>query len=250
MRRVMSVVGFAIVSMGLAGCGLILPGGDTLVGTFNFDNGQLGWVADVSDYPADGNDDFDFVAEIRDVPDELNIPGQALYVQSNNTADDLFTFIKRRLTTDDGIEPGRTYRIFFTIQFASNAPSGCAGVGGAPGESVYLKSGAANIEPEVVFDQQENYFGMNVDKGNQSQGGPAASVAGNIANGIPCETLPDLQDPPYVLRTRFHTHDTLVTASDAGELWLLVGTDSAFEATTALYYRAIQVRLRPIGLGP
>ena len=243
-------VSFGFLTLFSPGCGWIFEPGDSLVRTFDFSEGQLGWEADLSDYPADPSDDFDFIAEIRDVPNELNISGEGFYVQSDNTPDDLFMFLKRRLTTDDGIEPRRIYRVAFTIQFASNAPSGCVGVGGAPGESVYLKAGATNVEPEVVLDDEQNYIALNVDKGDQSQGGPAASVVGNIANGIPCEVIPGRSDPPYRLLARFHTHDSLVTASDHGELWLLVGTDSAYESLTGLYYRAIQVRLTPLGLAP
>jgi hypothetical protein len=38
----------------------------------------------------------------------------------------------------------------------------------------------------------------------------------------------------------------LVNANASGELWLLVGTDSGFEGTTALYYQRIDVRLVPV----
>jgi hypothetical protein len=83
---------------------------------------------------------------------------------------------------------------------------------------------------------------MNVDKSNQSQGGIAASVTGNIANGQPC----DLGLRPFVSLQRTHQHTSLVNASSRGELWLLVGTDSGFEALTALYYQRIDVSLVPV----
>ena len=57
-----------------------------------------------------------------------------------NLPDDLFMFLKRRLGTDDGIVPGQKYRITYTMVFASSAPSGAAGIGGAPGESVFIKA--------------------------------------------------------------------------------------------------------------
>jgi hypothetical protein len=61
----------------------------------------------------------------------------------------------------------------------------------------------------------------------------------DIANGLPCEL-----DVPYVSLRQSHTHPSPVTASAAGELWLIIGTDSGFEATTALYYEGVEVRLR------
>jgi hypothetical protein len=171
------------------------------------------------------------------------VPRQGFYIQGINRSADLFMFLKRRLAIEDGIVAGRTYRVEYVMTLASNAPSGCGGIGGAPGESVYLKAGASPNEPLAVL-QSNGYLRMNVDKGNQSQGGTAASVAGNIANGIPCEqALPYLS---YALIQRAHQHTTNVTANANGELWLLVGTDAGFEGLTSLYYQSIRVRLIPV----
>lgn len=235
----------------LPGCGAIFdPDALTRTFNFNFNEGELGWSADLSDYPASQTDDFDFLAEIRDVPAGIGLNGTAYYVQSTNRSDDLFTYLARKLDTTDGIEPNREYRMTYTIVFASNAPTGCFGVGGAPGEAVYLKAGGAGTEPMTELNDDEDYFGLSVDKGNQSQSGPAGSVVDTIQNGLACETIPDLDNAPYVLLTRVHTHETTVTASPDGDLWLLVGTDSAFEGVTELYYRSISVRLRPLGVEP
>lgn len=83
---------------------------------------------------------------------------------------------------------------------------------------------------------------MNVNKGNQSLSGKAASVVGNIANG----NEPAAEADRYVSLIRTHVHGFQATASSAGDLWLLIGTDSAFEGTTALYYQRIEVELIPI----
>jgi hypothetical protein len=113
-----------------------------------------------------------------------------------NHSDDLFMFLKRRLGTDDGVVPGQEYRVMFTTVFASNAPSGALGIGGSPGESVYLKAGASMVEPEVYLDSETGYYLMNVDKGSGNSGnGTAASVIGDIANGLSAEEI-DLENPP------------------------------------------------------
>lgn len=152
-------------------------------------------------------------------------------------------FLKRRLTAQDGIIAGQTYRIEYVITLASNAATGCIGIGGAPGEDVFLKSGASSIEPLAVL-QPNGWLRMNVDKGESSTGGTAASVAGNIANGIPCEQASPFF--PFAWIQRSHTHTTNVAANSNGELWLLVGTDSGFEGLTRLYYQRIRVRLTPV----
>lgn len=213
--------------------------------SYDFREGSaLGFAADLSDYPQVQADGLQFLAEIREFPGETGINDTGYYIQSFNTPDDLFTFIKRRLGTADGIAPGRAYRVAYDIYFASNAPSGCFGVGGAPGESVYLKAGASAIEPEVELQGDE--YRLNVDKGDQANGGTAASVASDVANGVPCDVIPDLEQAPYVLLLRAHTHDTQVTSGADGTLWLLVGVESGYESLTGIYYQRIDVRIEPI----
>lgn len=212
---------------------------------YDFRRGStLGWTAGFADYPPNIGTGYELDAKLRFMPRKLTrVPKRGFYIQGHNRSADLFMFLKRRLTTADGIVAGQTYRIEYVITLASNAPSRCGGIGGPPGESVFLKAGASSIEPLAVL-QPNGYLRMNVDKGNQIQSGTAASVAGNIANGIPCEQA--LPYYPFALIQRPHQHTSNVTANANGELWLLVGTDSGFEGLTRLYYQSIRVKLIPV----
>jgi hypothetical protein len=78
-----------------------------------------------------------------------------------------------------------------------------------------------------------------------SDNGTAASVVGNIVNGLSADEI-DMGNPPYVSLKRQHEHEYTVTASPDGELWLLVGTDSGFEGLTGIYYQRIVVTLKPV----
>jgi hypothetical protein len=214
--------------------------------SFDFRDGALGWQAGFADYPptTDENGFYQLLAEVRTLPAELGVNGTGFYIQGNNHSDDLFMFLKRRLDSADGIVAGQTYQISFTVLFASGAQSGCAGIGGSPGDSVALKAGASAAEPTALFDSGllHSSLRMNVDKGNQGQGGLAASTTGTIANGIPCGSAQN----SYVSVQRTHQHTSLVNANAKGELWLLIGTDSGFEGLTALYYQRIDVTLTPV----
>lgn len=214
----------------------------TLHFSFDFRNGALGWQPDFADYPPDKNvnDLYELRAGIQPLPAEIGA-GTGFFVQGHNRSDDLFMFLKRRLTSADGLVAGQRYEIHYTLTFASNACTYCAGIGGHPGMSVYLKAGASPIEPMAYGPNLR----MNVDVGAQSNGGMAASVAGDIANGLSYN--PSRQ---YVSLQRAHRHPTPVTAPSNGELWLLIGTDSGFEGLTQLYYQRIDVRLVPIGSSP
>lgn len=208
---------------------------------YNFHHGVLGWTAGFADYPPNVGTDYELFAGIRYMPRKLTyVPKRGFYIQGHNRSDDLFMFFKRRLAAEDGVVANQTYRIEFIVKFASNAASGCSGIGGAPGESVALKVGASSIEPLAVL-QSNGYLRMNIDKGNQSQGGAAASVAGNISNGIPCGQASPFF--PFALVERTHQHTSAITSNANGELWLLVGTDSGFEGLTRLYFQSVRVRL-------
>jgi len=208
---------------------------------FDFRQGAQGWEAGFAEYsPQTGG--MMLGGEIRPLPSELGINGTGYYLQGMNHSDDLFMFLDHRLGTGDGVVPGQEYRVMFSIVLASSAPSDAAGIGGAPGESVYLKAGASPVEPETYLDSVTEYYVINVDKGSgNSGGGIAASVVGNIANGLSAE-----EDPRYVSLKLQHEHEYTVNAGPDGQLWLLVGTDSGFEGLTAIYYQSISVTLIPL----
>ena len=218
--------------------------------SFDFRNGALGWQAGFAEFPPATDKDgfYELLTGVRALPPELGVNGTGFYIQGSNHSDDLFMFMKRRLTSADGIVAGQTYQISFTLVFASNAQSGCAGIGGSPGDSVVLKAGASPAEPMAFLDASplSSWLKMNVAKGAPDQGNIAASGTGTIANGIPCGSAPNA----YVSIERTHQHTSLVNANSKGELWLLIGTDSGFEGLTALYYQRIDVTLTPVGPPP
>lgn len=213
---------------------------------FDFNEGALGWESGFAEYAPDMEDTMQLEAEIKPLPSELGIEGTGYYLQGMNASDDLFMFLKRGVGTDAGVIPNQEYQVEYTIGFASNAPSGAVGIGGAPGESVYLKAGVSEIEPKVYLDADTNHYLMTVDKGLGNSGsGPAASIIGPIANGIPAEEV-DMQNPPYISMERQHTHEYTFISNSDGKIWLLVGTDSGFEGLTGIYYQNIAVTLEPV----
>lgn len=214
--------------------------------SYDFSEGDHGWQADFADF-SEQTRPQDTVGAISELPPGApnDLEGPAFQVAASNRSDDVFMFITRQLTTADGLAATTEYQISFEITFLSDAPTGCFGVGGAPGESVYLKAGATNEQPTVV--EADGEFRMNVDKGNQAQGGPAATVAGDVANGIPCEEALGIEPPPFGEVTHEHVHEPTVTSGQDGTLWLMVGADSGFEARTTLYFLRIDVTLTPVG---
>jgi len=202
---------------------------------FTFDSSTQNWSGNFTDLAPGQVNDVGFLFEQRELPAETGFLGGALFVSGRNVSDDLFMFAAHPVT---GLRPETSYALTFELELASNAPSGCVGVGGAPGESVYLKVGAAVQQPDRVTSASGN-LSLNLDKGDQSAGGANAQMVGDIANGTT-----DCTAPVYRRITRDNRANPLrVTSDSQGELWLLVGTDSGFENTTSLYYDTIRVIL-------
>jgi hypothetical protein len=137
------------------------------------------------------------------------------------------------------LPPDTNYRVSFSVEIATNAPSGCFGVGGAPGEGVTVKAGVSLVEPERQLDAM-GWWRLNIDKGQQTNGGEDVVVIGDLANSRSCEEgfeweLKRLGGPPMML-----------TTDSTGRAWLSVGTDSGFESRSAVYYTRFVALFEPM----
>lgn len=145
-----------------------------------------------------------------------------------------------------GLLPDTVYRIELDLEFASNVPRGCVGVGGSPGDSVYMKLGASGSEPNTV-EQLEGAtptLRLNIDYGVQSGSGAQALVVGDLANSQSCD---DLSQARWELKTLSTRGQNFRARTDAnGTLWVVAGTDSAFEGRTDVYFTALHVMLDPV----
>ena len=201
--------------------------------SFDFSHSEDGWKADFADLPANAEDSsfYELKYDYTNLPANLGTR-KAIMLSGNNHSDDLFMFIKRKVT---GLNPNTSYTLVFEVELASNAPQGSVGAGGSPGESVYLKAGASEIEP--VKNVQGDRYVLNIDKGNQSAAGSNATVLGDIATPL---TVAE-----YTLITRNNASPSaqplIAQSNSAGDIWLMIGTDSGFEGTTTVYYTNVKV---------
>ena len=237
--RVSRRVVISLSALLILGCESDNPIGpsDQLTVRVNFSMGQQGWTAGFADYPVGQEAFFELESDYRPLPPPLDTSQHALYISGNNHSDDLFMYYTGRHT---GLQPTTRYLVRFSVEFATNAPSGCAGVGGSPGESVYVKAGASELEPDKVV--VNGYYRMNISKGEQSTSGEDAITLGDVANSVTCgEGVPrwELKDLSSVNRVE-------VTTGTMGDVWLLVRTDSGFEATSSLYYTRFVASFSPV----
>jgi hypothetical protein len=184
-----------------------------------------------------GEEGIRFVSEFRRLPPPLD-NRFGLLVAGTNRPDDLFMYIWRPVT---GLVAGQRYRVRIDIEFATNVAEDCAGVGGEPGKAVLIKAGASDAEPAKRI--EAGRVVTDIDNGDQATSGVEMVVIGDFTGGggtctagiYRLKTLStaapqpiDVLPPP--------ADALLVTADAGGRLWIVIGTESGFEARTEIYY--------------
>ena len=198
-----------------------------------FANGADGWKGAYADFDV-ATEPTDVVWQARALPGPLS--GNAYYTGGTNRSDDLFIYSKKKFS---GYTPSTQYKIRFEIEIATNQSSGCFGVGGSPGESVYVVAGAAPTEPQTVL--SGGSYVVNLDRGNQATPGPASQVLGNVANSVP-----NCGPQVYQVKTVKSAAPLTVKSDASGNIWVFFGIDSGFEAKSTVYYKSFKASVDPL----
>lgn len=198
---------------------------------FDFTSDTEGWQGDFADYPKGEEEFYELEFGYSMLPAIIDDNVGAIRESGNNHSDDLFMFIKRKLT---GLSANSIYNITFDIQIATNASDNSYGVGGSPATSVYIKAGATTQEPLTEVDTK-GYYRTAFDKGNQSVDGEDMILIGDFSNGT--------DENSYHLKNLTNQNSFTIESDDNGEFWVIIGTDSGFESTTTIYYNSISITL-------
>lgn len=198
----------------------------------DLNSGVDGWEAGFTGYPASPNDSIAYELKFQYTDLPQNLGGKGIMLSGNNISGDLFMFIKNKVT---GLAPNTDYSLVFDIRVVSDAITTTDG-NGSPGNDVFLKAGASAEEPKKIVVEEDCV--LNLDKGIAPNiPGNDLIVLGNIAvNGSSYDGYSYIQrsnssyNAPYIART-----------NDKGELWLIIGTDSAYTGTTTIYYSRVDV---------
>lgn len=200
----------------------------------DFSDGSHDWVADFADYPVGDEAFYELNWGWEALPSSSGEKKHGFYLSGNNHSDDLFMFVKKKIAN---LQPNTEYTILFDVTIWNDIPSGLFGVGGSPGEGITVKVGASLREPNKI--DLDGFYRMNIDKGEQTEGGKDAVVVGDLAN-----ELVDVDNPQFAPKQFDNRYFPLKVKTDAtGAVWLLFGTDSGFESATKYYITAIQVSI-------
>lgn len=199
---------------------------------FSFATGRDGFTSDIADYAPGqetGDQGIRFVSEHRRLPPPLD-NRFGLLLGGTNRSDDLFMFIWREVS---GLAPNRLYRVDVDVTIATNIGRNCAGVGGSPGEGVVIKAGASPVRPATSLVNGTFRVNFEKDRNPLPIGGDQVVTIGNFENSTEI-----CSDGAYELKklSSTGTRSGMVTSDASGRLWLVIGTDSGFEARTDIYY--------------
>ena len=199
---------------------------------FDFEKDDAGFTPIYADYPySEGVEEFyEFQHNYGKIP--IDGAGSGIFISGNNHSDDLFMGYVKAL---EGFVPAKTYHFSVSFKLATDVEGGLVGVGGAPGEGVTVKCGVTQTDPAAlpVENGSITYYRLNIVAGRQSNGGKDMVVVGNMAkaeNNRPGE---------YEFKEFTAEFDTAANAQ--GEVYLVIGTDSGFEATTSYYLDDISI---------
>lgn len=226
MKRVLSVaLGLVLFALPWSGALALESGAE-----FDFEKGDSDFIPIFADLPAGaGTEEFyELEHGCREVPVEG--AGKGLFLSGNNHSDDLFMGYYKELA---GLTPGTPYVFQVSFQMATNVEGGMIGVGGSPGSSVYVKGGVAAEKPAAVV-TEDQYYRLNIDKGNQGTGGADMAVIGNM------EKWGSTGPSEYELKAFAFRAEA--TPGAGGRVYLILGTDSGFEATSSWYLDNIAVQ--------
>lgn len=202
---------------------------------FSFDfnvSGQQEWKSFFSDYPVGEENFYELEFKYTELPEPLNKNIKSLKISGNNHSDDLLSVVYRKF---EGLKPNTKYAVTFDLEVASNAPTNALGVGGSP--DLAIGAGGINFEPKNTT--VDNTYRPNFESRIQS------GESNNVFKILGTIGVSDDINTPFKLINRNNLDDPIkLTTNNKGELWLMIATDSGFEATTTLYYKSIIINFK------
>ncbi len=213
---------------------------------FSLATSPAGFQALFLDFP-DGEDAFfELDSGFEPLPGPWSQRG-GLRLTGSNRSDDLMMLLMRPL---DGLEPDTEYVLSFEAQILTNEPDGCFGIGGSPGDSVFIRLGASPEQPAAILEDSglanvPPTRRSNIDLGQQSQAGEFALSAGTLANGQSPDLCGDPNRPWIQKRLSTHGQNYRATTDASGRLWIYILSDSGFEGLTTWYLTEFNVSFQP-----
>lgn len=201
----------------------------------SFTESQNGWVVSAVDYDTlAGRDSLKLSSQIASFPSPLPLEGKALLIRSTNIDSSLFTFITKKII---GLQTGQSYAINLEADLILRYPQDDSLDFITTSDTrIFLKAAVANVGPEIsVIDAKTH---LNLDKGKLGESGDDFIV-------LTDQVFPN--NIVYKSHSIKSTGNILTTKPDAnGNIWVYLGTETAFKGQTQVYYDRIKITIEAI----
>ena len=140
----------------------------------------------------------------------------------------------------EGLAPGSQWQVALDPEILTDTPTGCPGLGGSPGSSVWVVAAASGAP--IVTKTVDGEVRIDLDRGNGPQGGSQGLALGNIQGAST-----DCSGNSPVESKSFLAPRTIRATADAkGRIWVMVGMDLGVESQARIWIRSVRLRLRPL----
>ncbi|WP_353721429.1 hypothetical protein [Dyadobacter sp. 676] len=187
-------------------------------------DGDNGWIPGYAGHASTADSSqLDTVAATALLPRGLDTTQYGFRMLSRYSKGSIFSYLKKRV---GGFTPNGNYEMMLQVDLATNYPAGDPkNVAG----QVTFKAGVSVIEPQSRL--VSGVYQFNRDIGTVKEPGKDVLLSGSIASSNPNNS--------YYTLLRYSNEPITVTASNKGELWFFVGTDSDYRDTTIFYFDRI-----------
>ncbi|MEM1137283.1 MAG: hypothetical protein AAGI07_15700 [Bacteroidota bacterium] len=202
---------------------------------FSYDfasSGKGDWQEGFAEYPLSAEDTLMLEADFSNLPSTVNNPDSLLRLKGIDPVGDLFSFIKIAIT---GLTPSTVFDVVVEVEVAAeNLDDFGTTYDSAP--EVHLKAGVFEEEPVLENLNDTTVLGfesvvLNINKGNDASPGADLIFLGTIKMPSPSTETP--------LLVAAGPDEIRASSDAAGNMWLLVGTDSESIIHQAFYYSRI-----------
>lgn len=200
---------------------------------YDFEENMHGWTSGfsgISEHYLSKGYDMNFTHGDYTYMDTTN---KGIYLAGNNLESDLFMYTMKKFGKPDGLSPLTAYAVHLRFDAISTMPTH---IDDDPEKQIYVKAGVVNVlpEPELTVENNENFYRVNLDKGEPSADGNDLSTLGSVAIGSSHEQI-------YGQKAFEKTF--YVSTNNLGELWVVIGTDTSREGSSSIYIDNVQVSI-------
>lgn len=209
--------------------------------TYDFSESLQGFTVSTADHDVEHESNASIDFGLRTLPSPFEFR-QGLLFTWENYSDDIKGFLTRKV---EGLNANAEFRVNFSVTMVTYISNECAGIGGPPGLSVWVKGALFNEQPirreTRNSDLSPLRYTLDIEDGSTTS--EDVTYLGNIGLDVPCV----LSEPRvWEQKTVSNDIDFIFTSNATGDAWLYVSIDSGFEGTSIFYLTEVEASIQQL----